>query len=201
MPWSFIIGEFILRKKLELNVPFKVITGVSLVKRKVVFITRDAKDDKRGFLFEQLPGGVKDECLPTIGNVYTSVISDRGIAKGGHFHQKNSELMQITSGVAFLAFWNIETEEIFRIILGRRKYEGISSFDGTESFFLEDGDSVQVLVESGIYHVVVALTHTTDIFAFAIHPYDPSDYFTPNPPDDLIPEIDFPDHSLPYTIS
>ncbi len=144
--------------------------------------------DKRGYLYEIAPGGNGNELINgEIGNIYCSSATQKGVARGGHYHHKLIENFCVISGTALWLFKDFRQSsksygKIYAVIVGE-KAKGVEKFD-VPSYCLPEV-SAQVLVPAGVYHVYYPLSdEKVEVIAITNLPHDNSDYVR------LLPEED-----------
>ena len=136
--------------------------------------------DRRGYLYELAPGGKDNEFLRDgIGNIYCSTATQRGIPRGGHYHEKLVENFFTISGLALWLFKDFRKKsstfgKAWGVILGEEEKINLpASFPA----YLLPYVMAQVWVPAGVYHVYYPLTSSKVIvLAVTSLPHDDSDY-------------------------
>jgi len=134
--------------------------------------------DVRGYLCEVAPGGTENEFVGgKIGNVYCATATQKGIARGGHYHNSLIENFYTLTGSALWLFKDFRESsktfgETYVAIFGDEKVEGIEA----DQYVLPES-MAQLLVPEGVYHVFYPLTDKKVIvMALTNLPHDNDDY-------------------------
>jgi len=147
--------------------------------------------DARGYLYEVLPGGNDSELIGgKIGNVYCSTATQKGIARGGHYHHKLLENFYTLSGTCLWLFKDFRKDsqtfgKTYAVITGEKDEN--ANIKDIDSYFLPDA-LAQILVPEGVYHVYYPLTEKkVEVLAITNLPHDNDDYvkFDPKEDEDL----------------
>lgn len=151
------------------------IEGLKIKLNKVV-------EDRRGYLAEMVPGGVKNPFLKWgLRNIYLSVGGKKGVARGGHYHNELIENFFTVSGQALWYFEDMREDsksfkETYSAIFGRGELSEEHKDMEVDSFLLPS-IMAQVLVPTGVYHAYVPLADIkVRVVACGSHPYDADDY-------------------------
>ncbi len=139
--------------------------------------------DERGALCEIAPKGFEDELFSAgIRNIYASIPTKKGIARGGHNHFHQIENLYTLSGTLLWVFADVrETSltkgEVFAVIVGWKKPDDAKGFP---VYTIDDGRFAQIYLQPGIYHIFAPLTdEKTIVIDASSTPYDRSDYGYP----------------------
>jgi dTDP-4-dehydrorhamnose 3,5-epimerase-like enzyme len=144
--------------------------------------------DERGYLAEMMPGGLLNPfCKNGFKNLYLSVATKKGVARGGHYHKSpdSFENFYCVSGVALWFFYDFrqnsksyDKSEV--VIVGEKKIaENINKdlFKKTNHKYFLPEVMAQILVPPGVYHIYIPLSNEpVKIVATHSKSYDPSDY-------------------------
>lgn len=145
--------------------------------------------DARGFLAEMMPGGAQNDfCRGGFKNLYLSVATQKGIARGGHFHKASDSFENFfcVSGLALWFFYDFRqetpTQNNFVIVIVGEKSIADKNLDPEVAkktphrYFLPEV-MAQILVPPRVYHTYIPLTdEPVKIVATHSKEYDPADY-------------------------
>ncbi|MFA6436702.1 MAG: dTDP-4-dehydrorhamnose 3,5-epimerase family protein [Candidatus Paceibacterota bacterium] len=164
-----------------MNIIYTNIDGLVIKLNKVV-------GDERGYLYEIAPGGNDNELINgKIGNVYSSTATQKGVARGGHYHHKLIEHFYTLSGTCLWIFKDFRDDsktkgKTFTVLAGE-KDENINIQD-VDGYFLPES-MAQILVPQGVYHVFYPLTDKkAEVLAITNLPHDNDDYVRIDPKKD-----------------
>lgn len=139
--------------------------------------------DVRGVLCELAPKGLEDEMLSAgVKNVYASMPTQRGIARGGHYHLRQIENLYTLAGTVLWVFCDMRGDSktkgnVFPVILGWQKPPDEK---GVQVLTIDQNKMAQVMVPPGVYHIFAPLTEEKAVVLnLASRAYDKTDYAYP----------------------
>lgn len=139
--------------------------------------------DGRGILCELAPKGFEDELFSAgIRNLYASIPTQKGIARGGHYHLKQTENLFTLSGTLLWIFADMREGSstkgnVYAVIVGMKRP---ADSKGLPTFVIEQNSFAQICAPAGIYHIFAPLTdEATIVIDASSSPYDKSDYVYP----------------------
>jgi dTDP-4-dehydrorhamnose 3,5-epimerase-like enzyme len=155
------------------------INGVKISLNKVI-------GDVRGHLCEIAPGGTKNSFVGgNIGNVYCATATQKGVARGAHYHHKLIENFYTLTGSALWLLKDFRKDsktfgETYAVVFGDKKVVGINADQ-----YVSPENMAQLLVPNGVYHVFYPLTDKEVIvLALTNLPHDNDDYIRLEPEND-----------------
>jgi|SRR3989344_2783071 len=139
--------------------------------------------DARGYLCELAPAGIHDEFFSTgVKNVHASIATQKGIARGGHYHFKQNENFYTLSGTSLLIFADFREGSktrgnVYAVIVGNSKP---SDTKGLPAYVISENKMAQIYVPAGVYHIFGPLTdEKLIIVSFSSEQYSKEDYAYP----------------------
>lgn len=151
------------------------IEGLRLLRNKVV-------GDERG-IFADLAEEDNPVFETGIRHLHASVATQKGVARGCHYHHRLIETFYVLSGTGLCIFHDFRKNSptqgtTYAIILG---YEKPKSATPLPTYTISEGSLAQVIVPPGIYHGFWPLSDEKLVIVGAgTHGYDPTDYVRPD---------------------
>ncbi len=140
--------------------------------------------DARGVLCELSPKGFEDDFFSAgIRNLYASIPTQKGIARGGHYHFRQIENLYTLSGTLLWIFADMRPESktkenVYSVIVG---WSAPEESKGLQVFTIDKNQMAQILCPAGVYHIFAPLTDEKAIVIDASStPYDKTDYVYPD---------------------
>jgi dTDP-4-dehydrorhamnose 3,5-epimerase-like enzyme len=142
--------------------------------------------DPRGILCELAPGGFENVHMKSHGirNAYATFAMGRS-PRAGHYHFRNIEHFYTLNGTGLWLFKDYRKEsktygKTYAVVAGFEKHE----LNGIPVYTIEESKMAQLIVPSGVYHVVIPLTDKPVlVVALCSEPYDAKDYEKISPED------------------
>lgn len=139
--------------------------------------------DARGALCELAPKGFEDEMLSAgVRNIYAAVATQKGIARGGHYHFRQVENLYTLSGTLLWIFVDMRQDsktsgKTFAVIVGWSKP---ADAKGIQFYTIDQNQMAQIFCPAGVYHIFAPLTDEKAIVVdLSSVSYDKSDYAYP----------------------
>ncbi len=140
--------------------------------------------DQRGVLCELAPEGLADKFFSAgIRNLYASIPTQKGIARGGHYHLRQIENLYALSGTLLWIFSDLRPEsktkgKVYSVIVG---WSAPEESKGLPIFTIDKNQMAQIFCPAGVYHIFAPLTDEKAIVIDASStPYDKTDYVYPD---------------------
>ena len=136
-----------------------------------------------GALCELAPAGFSDEFFSTgVKNIYASIATAKGSARGGHYHMRQNENFYVLSGTLLWIFVDFRENsktngEIFSVITG---FAFPKENKNIPAYTIDKNQMAQLFIPAGVYHIWGQLSEEKAVvLAVSSEHYDKTDYAYP----------------------